>query len=300
MNMKSKISTGIWLIFFGIIALLDNFNVLNFNFYAILKYWPLLIISLGINLIFQYKNYGTAIIVAVNLALCVFLAVIGYTSDENFNWKGKVVYNSKNLDSSNAEKTVHIPLADGPEEPKFTFNIGASTVLIDKNTAHFLEASSGSKNLGFSLSKNANSIELDAIISDKSSKNHMVKLGLNTAPIWDLTFNIGASRFDADLKDHKFSNLEINSGAASVGLVLGHPAEEKTEIEINTAASSCKISLPKDVACSIEMTTILSSNKLSGFTKKDGIWQTDNYESASKKYIINLNGAANSLRIDRY
>lgn len=298
--MKSKISTGIWLIFFGIIALLDNFNVIDFNFYAILKYWPLLIVSIGINLIFQYKNYGTAIIVAVNLALCIFLAVVGYTSQENFNWKGKLIYNGKGLDSSNAEKTVHIPLADSPEEPKFTFNIGASTVMIDKNTEHLLEASSGHINLGFSLTKKNDDIELDAIISDKSSKDHLVKLALNTAPIWNLTFNIGAARFEADLKEHKFSSLEINSGAAAVGLVLGAPAAENTDIEINTAASSCKISIPKDAACAIEMTTILSSNKLSGFTKKDGMWQTDNYETASKRYIINLNGAANSLKIDRY
>jgi hypothetical protein len=298
--MKSKISTGIWLVFFGLIALLDNFNIIDFNFYAITRYWPLLIVSLGINLIFQYKNYGTAVIIGVNMALCVFLAFVGFTSKEKFNWMGKVVYNSTKLDTTNAKSVVHVPFSDAFNNPEFVFNIGAATVKVDSNTTHLMEAKSDNKNLSFQLETQKNDIELNAVIRDKNAKDHLVFLALNTTPTWDLTFNIGAARFDADFSTHKFSRLEINSGAAAVNFKLGQPTVEETEIEINTAASSCKITLPKDAACAIEMTTIFSSNKLEGFTKKDGIWQTDNYEAAAKKYVINLNGAANSLKIDRY
>ncbi|MGN0004161.1 MAG: LiaI-LiaF-like domain-containing protein [Sphingobacterium composti] len=298
--MKSKISTGIWLVFFGIVALLDNFNIIDFNFYAIIKYWPLLIISIGINLIFQYKNYGTTIIIITNLALCFYLGYIGYTSNDSFNWSNKVVLNNMASDTTGSSQSVHVPLSNEIIDPKFTLNIGAAIVNIDSHTNQLIEAHSESKSLGFNLSGNNNNFELNAAISDKKAKSHKIKLALSNVPLWELTFNIGAAKFNADFSAHKFSDMVINSGAANVNLKLGQPCTEEVNIEINTAASSSRISIPKDVACAIEMTTILSNNKLEGFTKKDGIWQTENYETATKKYNIELNGAANSLKIDRY
>ena len=298
--MKSKISTGVWLIFFGVIALLHNFDIVHFNFYSILKYWPLLIVSLGINLIFQYKNYGTAVIIAVNMALCIFLAYVGFTSTDKFNWTGKVVYKNATTDTSETAKSVMIPFSEDITKPELTFNIGASTVNIDSNTTQLLEATSASKDLGFSLDNEGNQIELNAVINDKNAKDHNVNLALSNKANWDLAFNIGAARFTADFSTHNIESLEINSGAATVNLKLGHPVTEKVNIEINTAASTCKILIPKDAACAIDVTTILSNNKLAGFTKKNDVWQTENYETATKKYFIELNGAANSLKIDRY
>ena len=299
--MKSKIATGIWLIFFGIIALLHNFNVIAFNFYAIIKYWPLLIISIGINLIFQYKNYGTVMIIALNVAICAFLAYTGYTSTDKFSVLDKiVVVNNTQIDTKNTSTVAHVPFSADITNPEFTFNIGAAAVQIDSMTTELIEAKSSSKNLNFNLESNSNQIELNAVVNNKSSKSQIVNLALNTKPIWDLIFNVGASKFQADLMHHRISSMELNAGAATINLKLGEPAQEEAKLEINTAASNCIISIPKDAACAVEMATILSSNKLTGFTKKDDLWQTENYETATKKYIIEINGAANSLKIDRY
>ncbi|MCA5006220.1 LiaF transmembrane domain-containing protein [Sphingobacterium bovistauri] len=298
--MKSKISTGIWLVFLGIIALLDNFSIIDFNFYAIIKYWPLLIVSLGINLIFQHKNYGTGVIIAVNIALCIFLTYVGYTSNDKFNWTGKLAYKNNIKDTSETEQNLSIPFTEKINNPKLTFNIGASKIKVDNNTTQLLEAQSESKNLGLTLDQSGNNIEISAVSSDKNAKNHFVNLSLSDTQNWILAFNIGAAQLTADLSSHKIEKLEINSGAANVNIKLGQPTIEKVKVEINTAASNTKISIPKDAACAVDMTTILSNNNLQGFIKRDDMWVTDNYDTASKKYIIELNGAANSLKIDRY
>ena len=297
--MKGKISTGIWLIFFGLIALLDNFNIIDFNFYAIIRYWPLLLVSLGISLIFQSKEYGTPIIIGLNTMLCLFLGYVGFTSTENFNITNKISYNVSK-DTSGKTQHVMVPFTPEMNEPKLTFNIGASTIKIDNNTSELLEANSESNNLGFQLHQDDNNLELNAIVSNKNTKDQHINISLNPSPIWDFAFNIGAARFTADFSTHQFNILEINAGAAAMNLTLGHPAKEEVKIVINTAASTCKISIPKDAACAIDMTTILSNNKLEGFTKSDDLWKTDNYDTASKKYFIELNGAANSLKIGRY
>src|SRR5690606_42094432 len=120
--MRGTISTGIWLVFFGIVALLHNFDVVHFNFYAILKYWPLIIISVGINLMFQYKNFGTAIIIAANVAICAFLAVIGYTSEEKFNWKDKINFERSVKTKGDYTKSVIIMLQDCVTHPESLHN----------------------------------------------------------------------------------------------------------------------------------------------------------------------------------
>lgn len=298
--MKSKISTGIWLVFFGVLVLLDNFNVFNFNFYAIIKYWPLMLVSVGINLIFQHKNYGTALIIALNLCICLILGYVGYTSTDTINWTGKVAYTNPKGNTENSQQNLSVPYSEGTINPKLTFNIGASNIKINGNTEQLMEAKSDSKNLGLSLDKSGNNMEINAISTDKKAKNHEVNLALNTKPVWNLEFNVGASKFAADFSTHSIEKLQINSGAANVNVKLGQPSLEKVKVEINTAASTTKVSIPKDAACAVSMTTIMSNNKLQGFTKKDDLWVTDNYDSAAKKYYIELNGAANSLQINRY
>lgn len=302
--MKSKISTGIWFIFFGIIALLHNFDIIDFNFYALLRYWPLIIVSIGVNLIFQHKTYGTTVLVIINTLLCLFLAYVGFSATERFTWTGNIINNSTSVDTANIEQSIEVPFDDSLLHAKLEFNIGASSVKIENETPHLLFASSASKTLGFSLyERDKSSYELTALINNKStnksSKTNKVSLSLNTKPIWDLSFNIGAAKFNADLRNHHFSKMEINAGAAALDLILGLPSTKETIIEINAAASSSKITIPKDAACSLESSTILSNNKLEGFTKKNDLWQTDNYDTADKKYIIKLVGAANSLRINR-
>src|SRR5690606_40822346 len=64
-------------------------------------------------------------------------------------------------------------------------------------------------------------IELNAIIGNKKAKDNSVHIALNTQPLWDLTFNVGAAKFEADLRNHKVSRMEMNSGAANVHVTLG-------------------------------------------------------------------------------
>lgn len=299
--MKKKIATGIWLIFFGIIALLDNINVIDFNFFALLKYWPLLLISLGLDLIFQYKNYGYRIIIIINTLLCAFLLYVGLTAKTKnvFNWRNNISIETDFQDDQDTTAAIHIPFENQGKQ-KLEFNSSASSITINHETKNLLEASSNNPKLGFQLKNNDKGIELSSKVRNNKKNKNNVLLALNKNTLWDLNFQLGAASLNADLEHIRFSNLEINSGATSLRLKLPMPSQEVTIIEINTAASSSKLALPKDAACAIELSTVLSSNKLEGFSKVDNLWQTDNYSTSDKKYLIKLVGAANSLKINRY
>lgn len=302
--MKGKISTGIWFIFFGIIALLHNFDVINFNFWAILPYWPLLIIALGANLIFQQRPNGVLILSVINITLCIFLGYKGLTSTERFNFGSKVTYDNT-TDTIGTSTSVTSAYIQGTEKATLEFNVGASAIVLDTTDSSLLiEASSPNKNIGLKLINDGDSLtpqlELNTVIKQNSKGNNKINLALNTLPLWDLSVNMGAASFTGDFSRHKVDKMEINAGAASINLTFGMPQVETSVIEINTAASSCKISIPKDAACRLEMESILTSKKFDGFHAKENAQQTDNYNTAEKKYLIKITGAANSLNISRY
>jgi len=303
--MRGKISTGIWFIFFGLIALLHNFNIINFNFWAILPYWPLLIIAVGAKLIFQNNKNGLYIIPAINIILCLFLGYIGLTSNEKFNLMDKIMVNSNPKDTIGASMTVHAsPYLGHTETATLVLNTGALALRLDSiPSEELVVASTDNNNIGLKLLESGDNespnFELNTVIK-KEGKNNSVTLALNENPIWDIYINMGAATFNADLSRHKFSNMEINAGAASMNLTFGMPSVENSTVEVNTGASSFVINIPKEAACQVEISSFLSSKKLNGFDKNGNYYQTPDFENAEKKYTIHIEGAANSLKINRY
>ena len=311
--MKSKVSSGVWLIFIGTIALLHNFHVIDFNFWAVLKYWPILIISVGINLIFQNKSNGGSILFLANVILCLFLTYQGLTSNERlFNWEFS---NNNNWELPNKKKAskntandlnnMNVPYQN-VDKAKLELNLGAASVHVNHAENDFLVFASSSSGIA--------GLKIESAIKDKTAeltlntlgkdsttrKNDHIQISLHNKPVWDYTFNMGAAAFDADLSAYKIDQMEINAGAADVRLKLGMPYQAITAIEINAAASSTRIDIPKEAACKVETTSFLSANKLKDFIKTDNDHRTENYDRADKKYHIIVNGAANSLKINRY
>ncbi|MBL1408112.1 LiaI-LiaF-like domain-containing protein [Sphingobacterium faecale] len=302
--MKGKVSTGIWFIFFGIIALLHNFDVINFNFWALIPYWPLLIIAIGANLIFQNRPHGIFILSVINICLCIFLGYKGMTSTERFNFGNHVTYRTAE-DTLGTAPVVEAAFLPGTERATLEFNVGASTISIDSTAPRqLLKAYTKNGNVGLKLEHNGDSLhprlELHSAIKQQNNQQNNIQLALHRSPLWDLTINMGAASFIGDFTKHSIEKIEINAGAASLKLTFDMPHVAESNIEINTAASSCEINIPKDAACRLEMESILTSKKFEGFHKKDDVQQTDNYDTAEKKYIIKITGAANSLKINRY
>lgn len=303
--MSSKIASGVWFIFFGIVALLHNFNVIHFNFFALIDYWPLIIISIGANLILQNKKNGGIISFIINLAICIFLAFIGLTSDKRFNVNGIANFGNSR-DTSNSSLIVSAPYNHNIQTAKLEFNLGAVSLQLDSiPSAELFEAQSLHNNVGLRLESKENEtdqkIEVSTVVkqTNNDGKNN-IHFALNAAPIWNIELNMGAASFKGDFTPYTFSKLAINSGAASLDLKLGMPKTEKALIEINTAASSCKIALPKDAAYFIENNSVLSSKSYNGSKSKEKLQKSANYDEAEFKYVFEINGAANSLSIERY
>ncbi|NGM63292.1 hypothetical protein G5B30_15390 [Sphingobacterium sp. SGG-5] len=300
--MNKKVGTGIWFIFFGIIILLDNFDVIDFNFYALLDYWPLIIIAVGIHILLQNRRNGPMWSALVSLCMCIFLLYIGLTSTKRFNLP---IFTSNNsAQDSTLKDTVTLAFPPNVNAATLTFDLGAAALVLDSlPSKDLIQASSPNGNGGLKVENNLKGdrsyIEITGVTQKASTHQNSIHLALNTAPIWSLKFNMGAASFTGHLAPYKFTDLEINAGVTSLTLHLGMPRLSLSTIEINTAASSCTINLPKTAACQIEHDSMLSSQTLEGFVKEDNTYKTENYDQATNKYLLKIKGAANSIAIHR-
>lgn len=50
-----RITTGIIFLFIGIILLLSKMDIIDFNWFEVFRYWPLLIILVGVNILVPKK-----------------------------------------------------------------------------------------------------------------------------------------------------------------------------------------------------------------------------------------------------
>ena len=302
--MQGKIAIGIWFVFWGLIVLLYNLNIINFNFWAILPYWPLLIISIGASLIFQNRRNNILIISSINIILCLVIVYIGLTSTNKFDITDTVSISNSNESTLGSESQIATPYSNNIKSAQLILNGGGLALRIDSNESNeLLEATSDHQGVGFKLARKGDDnhpvLEINNIIRNENKNSKATEL-LNSSPIWDIQINMGAAKLNADLRNHKISNFEVNAGATSMNITLGMPTVADSKINMNTAASSFVINIPRDAACRLEISTVLSSRKLDGFEKIDDYYQTTNYNTATNKYNISIDGAANSLKINKY
>ncbi|MGO1595535.1 MAG: LiaF transmembrane domain-containing protein [Sphingobacterium sp.] len=302
--MNNKIATGIWLVFAGVVFLLHNFKLIDFNFGSILNLWPLLLVSIGVNLLLQNRQNGKYLVVICNILLCVFVFYQGMNNDHRSNTPSWTNTNNSKHQGPYSEQVSY----DWNEEiqaAELTLSGGASTYSFttSSDSSKLIEAKTTQPSGALKLKSSGDhevALELTSTRPDRG-KNTPISIDLNQKPTWDFIFNLGASSISADFRELQLGSMELNSGASAMTLHLPVPKNGVSTIEVNTAASKIKLYLPKDTDCRVETETIVSNNKYEDVDLVNGNERkSSGYDSASNKYDIKISGAANSVSILRY
>lgn len=308
--MENKITSGIWLVFIGLVLLLHNLEIIDFNFWATIKYWPLLIILVGINLIAQNKTYGSYIKIGCNVLFLGWILYMGMSAPTT-SWTERL-YNSKHVridnidDSGPMSNEVHTAFDTTVKESILEFNGGAGKFeMRAQESAHLISAKAKTNDMGMNMKTTKTDGQQKVTINAKpafsNKQSNTVLIDINPNVLWNLYLNYGAASINGNLAALQFHTLELNAGASNVNLTLGSPQTGASKIDISTGASTIVLRIPKDVAVKAEYSSILSKNSLEGFeTNEKGVAKTANYESTENRYDIELKGAANTFKITRY
>lgn len=309
--MKSRyIFWGIFFLSLGILFLLNNYGALNFDWETILKFSPVIFILWGISILLKQSKFLRgffAALIGFILALTIFSGIkfiCGFSNSDfyfDFDNDNELVFNGS------SDSTFYNAIFDpGTKKALLIFDGGAGKIIISDTTENLLQAYSfGAKNNYKFTTKNSD--ETSKIYFDLQKtrirfkkRDNKMDIKLNTNPVWNLDFDLGAAAADLDLSKFKVEEFNLDAGAASLDITLG-ALVEKTEINIDAGASSIKINVPHSSGCEINSDTFLSSNHFNGFEKDNSNkFRTENFDSAEKKIYINIDSGISSVKVNRY
>ncbi len=316
-----KVIWGVLLLFIGGVLLLDNFNVIEFYWRNVWNFWPIFLIILGVNILFNRNNSQTGSIISLGIliiALC-FLFVKGQERPTHGFWwnhaKNGVdidIDDDNESDSDYSKLHFSEPLISADTAKKTILNIsGGGTSFELKGETDSLFTADVKRRFGnFSLTKTtSDSVNTLIFKTHDKSRNQRWSLGdggnsvnvyLNTAPVWQMDMNMGAGAIDFDLSKYKVRTLNFDGGAAELKIKLGDLLPI-TDVNVKTGVADVKVRIPQGSGCRIRTKTGLSSRDFTGFTKiSDGVYETPNYQSSTKKIFINFDGGLSSFEVDRY
>jgi hypothetical protein len=326
---KSNYTTGVLLIVLGlfIFGLTNDWFSFEVTIRQIARFWPLFIVAGGLAVFLNDKktiyNPLTALLIAFAIPLGIYHGTAraiddvkteiedGFNIDMHANDEEDDDYSFKNSDTTGMSKSIAVPFDAKIQNVNLEFKGGAAEFFLSESDAsNTFETESNNKITNFTLDDEKNGVSQEINV-DMELKNRHIRLGkkelnndvnlkLNKAPVWDIDLSIGAGKLDFDLADYKVKNIDLKTGAADVSLKVGSKMPETT-INIESGVASINLDVPKEIGCEVRMDGALNSNDFTGFTKvSSGLWQTENYKSASKKIIIKLESGLSAVDIDRY
>jgi hypothetical protein len=309
---NSSIFWGIFFLSLGIYFLLERFGIIKFQFGEWVNVWPLFLIFLGLSFLSIPKVVKLILTGLSALVLTIFL--IGLCSNFccPFNW-----FIGKNSCEINIDDSLYgeIMKTDSLREPfdslyktsKLTLDAGAVSIEMKDSCQELLNVFNNGiyQEIKYSKSVKDSSIDINVSfennklkINGKSSKN-IIQLLLNPNPIWEFNFDIGAAKFDSDIRRFKVKTINLDAGAASISMDIGDLVDS-TYINIDAGASSIHLTIPVNSGCIINTDAGLSSKHFEDFTKNnDGNYISNNYNNTKKKIFINFDGGISSFRVNK-
>lgn len=313
-----RIMWGIILLFVGGVLLLENFNVIEFYWSNIWRFWPVFLIIAGLNILFnrQKSQIGSAISIGVLVVMLGFLFYRGQQPPQNRNWivdnfKGDIDINDDEDGDTTEYKKLNFSepfVADSAKKVILNISGGGTTFDLKGATDSLISAEVSRKQGNFSLRKEVSDSAqtLTFKMQDKKGKWNIgnggndVGFKLNKFPVWTINMSMGAGEVNFDLADYKVRTFKFDGGAAAIHIKIGDLLPI-TDVVVKTGVADVNLNVPSNSGVRINAKTGLSSKDFTGFTKmENGTYETPNFKTAAKKIFISLDGGLSNFEVKRY
>jgi hypothetical protein len=295
---SSRLSFGLFILTIGLAWLAKSLGWQPVGWSSILPYWPIVLIVWGVAIMVrQPVARGAA------LAVAAIFAAIWFVS-----WFDPVTPEGIEANQSLAvEANVQVITGD------LRFDSGAGEFTIEANTASddLLAVATVSPWGSYRLDQSITNSELVARVwYDQPWRRPMMGMmggwrneaivSLDSNVIWNLEANVGAADFTLNADQLKLEQATISAGAASLAVRLGDRLTQ-SELTIKAGASDISVLVPQGVGVRAELSTGLTNHDLADLTEKsERIWETADYETATKKIELHFETGVSDIQLDRY
>ena len=278
--------------------------------------WPVILVILGISLLPIKTAVRVILSFLVVIVAVIWLAISDrhhdYRSDTwNWNWP-EWHYSDRDYDYDEddddewTDQVLTETYDASIENAVLDLDAVAGEFILENTTSHLLkftrEGNIGKYYLDAEDAGNAAILRLtvgDKTIRGKNLVNN-AEIELNPKPVWDIKIDAGAAKIDFDFSEFKIDRVDVDGGASSIKIRFGDKYD-KTDLKIDTGASSVFIEIPEDLGCKVKTSMVLSGRKLDGFDKLgSGNYETPNFENSDKQIYIDIDAAVSSLKVERY
>lgn len=264
-------------------------------------FWPMIFIVLGIR--FLVNDDLIFSVVALILVLGTGYLIINQPPVV------KSILGGKNIQTENVSGGE--VMSDSKLSMKV--NLGAANI-------HFGSLSEDSKKLYALVAKNLGKIQTQesttngvssVTISEdfqptnfnsKINKREM-SLNLTQNVLTDLTLDSGASNLDLDFSKLKLESFNLNSGASNGEIKFGDLVD-LLNASVDTGASKMTFLVPKNVGLRVDLDqAALNSKNFSAelnLESNGNIYQTKDYDNASKKISLKISAGVSNFEIKQY
>ena len=306
---------GMILILLGILFILQNFNVIDIQWYSLWQLWPAFLILWGVSIL-PANNWVKTILVAIVLTASAYL-MINRPVDKDLHWlhhhfDKEYSYDDEEEDydysDENLRQDFHIAYEDSVSSAIINLDMAAGSFYI-RDTSNYLLNFSKSGSMGkytYSIKRTGDKAKInikrvgEELFRNNHHADHDVSLTLNQEPVWSMNLDVGAAKVDFDLTRFKVKKIDLDGGASSIKIKLGDLLP-KSYVNIDAGASEIVIKVPQSAGCDLHLSSVLSGKTITGFEKIDqGHYRTDNFDTAENKIFISMDAAVSSYKITRY
>ncbi|MFA5927306.1 MAG: DUF5668 domain-containing protein [Patescibacteria group bacterium] len=292
-----RLFLGLVIIAIGALYLLRNFGVIDFDL-DWSRLWPLIIIFIGLSML---SGRSTVAVIIGALATLIVVAVL-----VSAVITGKTgIPDDRVTNTSRTEQAISIGKSPGISRAEIDVKMGAGKLNIDGGSSDLVSGNFASQFLRLDTQNTITSdVQRVKLVGEGTTRPfgrqfNELDLSLNSVVPMMLTLDTGAMDMRIDLSGVKAEEININTGASSLNLVMGEEVD-RARVTIKAGASSINIEVPENVGARIEIDSGLSSKNFEGFKQIDSdTYETDDYATALRKIDFEFNIGASSLDISR-
>jgi hypothetical protein len=327
MNSRNLI-TGVLLLGLGVLFLGRNLGWFDVDWSDLVRFWPVLLILFGVNLLFGNRSRALTVTTVILLAVAVPIIIVHRAHDR---WEHRDFYDDDHDDfdsdgygqnddddeastdtvSVSADQRFIEPMSAGLQTASFTLKGGAAHFFLRDTTTQLAEARAdhgfghyglrrvgdgSGANLVFEMKDNQKVEWKNGEWRDGFKNN--VDVRLNPAPLWDLTAQIGAGEADFDLTPYRVRSLKLETGVTDVDVKLGS-RNDLTQVDVDAGVAQVTLKVPQSAGCRIDHEG-LSLTDFDGFEKVGKFYQTPGYDQATQKINIKFDSGLAKLEVERY
>ncbi len=275
---------------------------------TILSLWPVLLISIGLNLLGKSMGAEWPKV----LASLVVIGALIYALATTAAGGGPILWTTA---ATTGEKASISEPVRGVDEASLLVQAGAARTTLGSGS-QLIEAQ-GTSPWGtpeFSVTRSGSDAdvtlslgEADGVVVIPGAPGGELDAQLSDAVKWDVEVQTGAATLEADLSDVEVSTLQLKPGFATCDVKLGDPVmgQGESSVLIKAGLSTIDLAVPQDAEFRVESSSGLSGVSIEGANKlSSGVWETAGFADAKDAdkpvWVIRLESGLASFTLDRY